>query len=82
VVSSVFYLDQTVDPKELVARLRKLASVLKGMAPEQFRQVMVWLKNVIKRKLPKPLQKEVDRVLGTWSESHKNLREVHMLWLD
>jgi hypothetical protein len=46
-----------------VARLRKLAGVLKDMDPEQFRQVTIWLKNVIKRKLPGQLQKEVDRVL-------------------
>jgi predicted transposase/invertase (TIGR01784 family) len=59
----VFYLDQTVDPGELVARIRKLADVLKGMEPEEFRQVMVWLRNVIKRKLPGLLQEEVDRVL-------------------
>jgi predicted transposase/invertase (TIGR01784 family) len=52
-----------VDPLELIGRLRNLADVLKGMPPEQFRQVTVWLRNVIKRKLPRPLQKEVDRVL-------------------
>jgi len=63
VVSSVFYLDQTVDSLELVVRLRKLAGVLKGMTPEQFRQVTVWLKNVIKRKLPVHLREEVERVL-------------------
>lgn len=63
VVSSVFYLDQTVDPRELVARLSKLADVLKEMDLEQFQQVMVWLRNVIRRKLPGPLQEEVDRVL-------------------
>ena len=63
VVSSVFYLDQTVDPRELVGRIRKLADVLKGMDPEEFRQVIVWLRNVIKRKLPGLLQEEVDRVL-------------------
>ena len=63
VVSSVFYLDQTVDPRELVGRIRKLADVLKGMDPGEFRQVMVWLRNVIKRKLPGLLQEEVDRVL-------------------
>jgi len=62
-VSSVFYLDQTVDPRELVARLRKLAGVLKEMDPDQFRQVIVWLRNVIKRKLSGTLQKEVDHVL-------------------
>ena len=63
VVSSVFYLNQTVDPRELVARLRKLVGVLEGMTPEQFRQVTVWLRNVIKRKLPGALQEEADRVL-------------------
>jgi len=63
VVSSVFYLDQTVAPMELAGRLRKLASVLEGMTPEQFRQVTVWLRNVIRRKLPGPLREEVDRVL-------------------
>lgn len=63
VVSSVFYLDQTMDPWELVIRFRKLADVLKVMTPEQFRQVTVWLRNVIKRKLPVPLQQEVDRML-------------------
>ncbi|WP_231702693.1 Rpn family recombination-promoting nuclease/putative transposase, partial [Desulfocucumis palustris] len=63
VVSSVFYLDQTVDPRELVVRTRKLADVLKGMDPEDFRQVMVWLRNVIRRKLAGLLQEEVDRVL-------------------
>jgi len=62
-VSSVFYLNQTVDPRELVARLRKLVGVLEGMTPEQFRQVTVWLRNVIKRKLPGALQEEADRVL-------------------
>jgi len=31
VVSSVFYLDQTVTPMELAGRLRKLAGVLEGM---------------------------------------------------
>jgi predicted transposase/invertase (TIGR01784 family) len=63
VVSSVFYLDQTVEPRELVARLKKLAHVMKEMEPEQFRQIIVWLRNVIKRKLPVTLQKEIDRVL-------------------
>jgi len=63
VVSSVFYLDQTVEPRELVARFRSLAGVLEGMTPEQFRQVTTWLRNVMERKLPGPLREEVDRVL-------------------
>ncbi len=63
VVSSVFYLEQIAEPPDLVGRLRQLADVLAGMTPEQFRQVMVWLKNVGERKLPEPLRAEVDRVL-------------------
>lgn len=63
VISSVFYLDQTFSPGELVERLKKLAGVMKEMDPEQFRQVIIWLRNVIKRKLPEPLQNEIDRVL-------------------
>jgi hypothetical protein len=63
VVSSVFYLEQTADPPDLAGRLRKLAGVLSGMTPEQFRQVTVWLKNVSERKLPEPLRAEVDLVL-------------------
>jgi hypothetical protein len=33
------------------------------MDPERFRHVTAWLRNVIKRKLPGQLQKEVDYVL-------------------
>jgi predicted transposase/invertase (TIGR01784 family) len=63
VVSSVFYLEQTVDSLDLAGRLRGLASVLANMTPEQFRQVTIWLKNVSERKLPEPLRAEVDRAL-------------------
>ncbi len=63
VVSSVFYLEQTADPPDLAERLRKLAGVLAGLTPEQFRQVTIWLKSVSERKLPEPLRAEVDRVL-------------------
>lgn len=63
VIASVFYLDRVIDPRELVKRIKALAGMLKKMEPEQFRQVIVWLKNVIKRKLPKPLREEIDRVL-------------------
>ncbi|OPX93182.1 MAG: hypothetical protein A4E53_00292 [Pelotomaculum sp. PtaB.Bin104] len=63
VISSVFYLDQAVVPPELINRIRELADVLKGMTPEQFRQVTVWLRNAVKSKLPQTLREEMDRVL-------------------
>ncbi|AGL01389.1 Rpn family recombination-promoting nuclease/putative transposase [Desulfoscipio gibsoniae] len=63
VVSSIFYLDQTLEPQELGVRLRKLADILKELDQEQFRQITVWMRNVIKRKLPGTLQKEIERVL-------------------
>lgn len=44
-------------------RIRELADVLKGMTPEQFRQVTVWLRNAVKSKLPETLREEMDRVL-------------------
>ncbi len=49
VVSSVFYLNQTVDLLEAARRLRMLAYALRGMTPEQFPQVRAWLRNVSKR---------------------------------
>ena len=63
VISSVFYLEQTADPPDLVGRLRKLADVLAKMTPEQFRQVMVWCKNVGEDRLPEPLRAEVNQML-------------------
>ncbi|WP_245561118.1 hypothetical protein [Desulfoscipio gibsoniae] len=36
---------------------------MKEMDREQFRQITVWLRNVIKRKLPGSLQKEIERIL-------------------
>ena len=63
VVSSVFYLDQAAGPLEVTGRLRMLVDILKGMTPEQFRQVTVWWKNAGVRKLPESLREEVDRVL-------------------
>lgn len=63
VISSIFYLDQTIDKKVLMLRLKKLINVLKGMKQEQFRQIKVWLKNVIRHRLPEVLQKEIDHAL-------------------
>lgn len=62
-ISSVFVLDQTMDHRELTGRLRKLIGVLKKLTPDEFKQIMTWLKNVIKPKMPEYLQQEVDRIL-------------------
>jgi len=62
-VSGIFVLDQTMDHRELTKRLRKLIDVLKRLTPEEFQQIMTWLKNVIKPKMPEHLQKEVDRIM-------------------
>ena len=71
VISSVFYLEQAPGALELTARLKKLAEVLEGMTPEQFRQIAAWLKNVIGRKTPPPLQEEINGIL-----QEKDPREV------
>jgi predicted transposase/invertase (TIGR01784 family) len=62
-ISSVFVLDQTMDHRELTGRLRKLIGVLKKLTPDEFKQIMTWLKNVVKPKMPEYLQEEVDRIL-------------------
>ena len=62
-VASVFLLDQTINYEELIRRLKKLAGVLKKLTPEEFRQIVTWLINVIKPKLPSYVQKELDDVL-------------------
>ena len=62
-ISSVFYLDQTMSHKELIRRLRKSIRVLSKLTPDEFRQFVVWLKNVIKPRMSGQLQKEVDRIM-------------------
>jgi len=62
-ISSIFVLDQTMDYKELIRRLRKLIDVLKNMNWKEYKQITTWLKNVIKPKMSDNLQKEVDRIL-------------------
>jgi len=62
-ISSIFVLDQTMSHQELTKRLRKLIGVLKKLTPDEFRQIMVWLKNVLQPKMPEYLQEEVDRIL-------------------
>ena len=62
-IASVFVLDQTMSHKELIRRLRKLIGVLRKLTLDEFRQIIVWLKNVIKPRMPAHLQKEVDRIM-------------------
>ena len=62
-VASVFLLDQTISHKELIRRFKKLARVLKRLTPEEFRQFVTWLINVLKPKFPSYMQKELDDVL-------------------
>lgn len=45
-ISSIFVLDQTMSHQELTKRLRKLIGVLKKLTPDEFRQIMVWLKKM------------------------------------
>jgi predicted transposase/invertase (TIGR01784 family) len=71
VISSVFYLEQAPGALELTSRLKKLAEVLEGMTPEQFRQIAAWLNNVIRRKTPPPYQEEISGIL-----QEKDPREV------
>lgn len=51
-ISTVFALDQKIDPAMLVRRLRKLSGGLKEMTPDEFRQLTVWLRNVLTQGLP------------------------------
>ncbi|MBF7084426.1 Rpn family recombination-promoting nuclease/putative transposase [Desulfallas sp. Bu1-1] len=62
-IASVFVLDQKMDPAEITKRLRKLAGALSKMSGDEFRQLAVWLKNVIMPKIPGHLQPELGRIL-------------------
>jgi predicted transposase/invertase (TIGR01784 family) len=68
-ISSVFLLDQTMTHKELISRLRKSIRVLRKLTPDEFRQFIVWLKNVIKPKMSGQLQKEIDRIMEETNQS-------------
>lgn len=62
-ISGVFVLDQTMDHRELIRHLKKLIGVLNKLTQGEFKQIMTWLKNAVKPKMPKYLQEEVDRIL-------------------
>ena len=62
-ISSVFVLDQKSNYPELVKRLHRLIGVLRKLSPEEFQQLIIWLKNVIKPKVPEKFQKEIDKIL-------------------
>ena len=68
-IASVFVLDQTMSHKELIRCLRKLIRVLRKLTPDEFKQIIVWLKNVIKLRMPVHLQKEVDRIMEEANQS-------------
>lgn len=62
-VSAVFLLDQEMDEKELIRRLRKLIYILKKISPEQFSVFKQWLKKIVKPRLTEEWQGEIDEVL-------------------
>ena len=63
VIASVFALDQKMSVGELTERLRRLAGVLQKMEPDEYRQVMIWLQNVLTPRIPEKVQKEVSLML-------------------
>ena len=62
-ISSIFVLDQKNNYPELVKRLHRLIGVFKKLSPEEFQQLIIWLKNVIKPKMPEKLQEEIENIL-------------------
>jgi predicted transposase/invertase (TIGR01784 family) len=62
-ISAVFLMDQDIDTKELKSRLRKIIKILKHTTPEQFEGFKKWLLYIIKSRMPKEDQEEVDKVI-------------------
>ncbi|TCO68983.1 Rpn family recombination-promoting nuclease/putative transposase [Marinisporobacter balticus] len=62
-VSAVFLLDQEMDEKKLIRRLRRSISILKKISPEQFSVFKQWLKKIIKPRLDEKLQSEIEKIL-------------------
>ncbi|WP_425447702.1 Rpn family recombination-promoting nuclease/putative transposase, partial [Dethiothermospora halolimnae] len=73
-VSSIFLLDQEIDQKELIRRLTKIKYILKRVSPEQFDVFKQWLKKIIKPRLDKSNESDVDKVLD-----ESNQREVDIM---
>ncbi|MGG7153657.1 Rpn family recombination-promoting nuclease/putative transposase, partial [Clostridium neonatale] len=64
--------------EELIRRLRKLIYILKKISPEQFSVFKQWLKNIVKPRLGKEWQKEVDEVLNKSNQEEVDVM-VHNL---
>lgn len=77
-VSAVFLLDQEMNEEELLTRLRKLIYILKKISPEQFSVFKQWLKNIVKPRLGKEWQKQVDEVLDKSNQEEVDVM-VHNL---
>lgn len=77
-ISCIFMLDQTMSHQELIRRLRKLANMLKALTTEEFRQITTWLKNIIKPKFPKNMQREIDRILDETNPSEVEIMIMNL----
>ncbi|WP_052219839.1 Rpn family recombination-promoting nuclease/putative transposase [Clostridium homopropionicum] len=77
-VSAIFFLDQEMSEEELVRRLRKIIYILKKISPEQFTVFKQWLKKIVKPRLKKDLQKEIDDVLDKSNQEEVDVM-VHNL---
>lgn len=77
-VSAVFLLDQEMNEEELIRRLRKIIYILRKISPEQFSVFKQWLKNIVKPRLTKEWQKEVDDVLDKSNQEEVDVM-VHKL---
>lgn len=67
-VAAVFLLDQDMDEKKLVRRLRRMIFLLKKISPEQFSVFKQWLKKIVKPRLDEELQQEIDGILDKSSQ--------------
>lgn len=64
-VSAVFLLDQDVDERQLIRRLRKIVYILKRIKPEQFDIFKQWLKGIIKPRLSEDISHEIEETLNS-----------------
>ncbi len=62
-IASIFALDQKMSREALVKRLRKMVDNLRNLKNEDFRQLVIWIKHVLKSRLTEPLRQEVDHIL-------------------
>ena len=63
-ISTIFTLDRKIKkPQELTEKLRLVASVLKNMHSDEFRQFVTWFKNVLKPRMPTALQEKLEQTI-------------------